>query len=159
MDHAGPKPVVVGAVDQERGMRSDRRPVGETGWRDKLGVLIAASRAARGERSIGVLVGGHDRTLREVGWGPAGNGDGLDLRDLQGHITRVLDRKAQSSAWAVLRICRVIRNEYAVGVGHPCLNPHGEAGGLAPSTLPTALLGSLGRKDGVGRSATNREDS
>src|SRR2546428_12979939 len=93
MDHAGPKPVVVGAVDLKRGMRSDRWPVVETGRRDKRGVLLAASRAARGEGSIGVLIGGHDLTLREVGWGPAGNGDSIDLRDLQGQITRILNRK------------------------------------------------------------------
>src|SRR5437870_13063776 len=101
MDHAGAKPVVVGAIDLERGMRSDRRPVGVTGRRDKLGVLTAASRAARGERSIGVLVGTHNRTLREGGDIPACSGDSLDLRDLQRQITRSLDRKAQSSACAV----------------------------------------------------------
>src|SRR5438128_166188 len=159
MDHAGAKPVVVGAIDLERGMRSDRRPVVETGRRDKLGVLTAASRADRGERSIGVLVGAHNRTLREGGNVPAGSGDGLDLRHLQGQITRVLDRKAQSSACAVRRILRVIRDEYAVGIGHPCLNPHGEARGLALSSLPKALLISLECIDGVGRSDTNDEDS
>src|SRR2546422_7085630 len=111
MDHAGPKPVVVGAVDLERGMRSDRRPVGETGRRDKLGVLTAASETAPGEGSIGVLVGGHNLTLRKVRRGPAGNGDRVDLCDLQGQIARVLDRKAQRSAWVVLGICRVIRDE------------------------------------------------
>src|SRR5436190_1988874 len=87
------------------------RPVGETGRRDKLGVLTAASETAPGKGSIGVLVGGHNLTLRKVRRGPAGNGDRVDLCDLQGQIARVLDRKAQSSAWAELRICRVIRDE------------------------------------------------
>ena len=84
----------------------------------------------------------------------------LELRNPQGHVTRVFDGEAQGSAAIGRRgDVRVVGDEIAVGIGHPGLDPHGEAGRLAVSTLTKPFLVGLERKGRVRHSNTDDEDS
>src|SRR5437899_10316100 len=120
MDHSGPEAVVVRAIDLERGMRCDDRPVEVAARRGNRSPLFAVAVPCRYEGPRPVLIGA-DKGAHGTATRSGLDIDNIDLRDRQGHVDRGFDREGQGSARTCLIRVTVVVYEILVGVGHSSL--------------------------------------